>query len=60
MVKLILTKIIKVYIKELENYLDSLKNKSILSNEDNSQKTEEKINDITFVTQIIHGLPLKN
>ena len=48
-----------LYIKKLENYLDSLKNKSILSNEDNNQKTEEKINDITFVTQIIHGLPPK-
>ena len=48
-----------LYIKKLENYLDSLKNKSILSNEDNNEKTEEKINDITFVTQIIHGLPPK-
>ena len=48
-----------MYIKKLENYLDSLKNKSILSNEDNNEKTEEKINDITFVTQIIHGLPPK-
>ena len=48
-----------LYIKKLENYLDSLKNKSILSNEGNNQKTEEKINDITFVTQIIHGLPPK-
>ena len=32
-----------LYIKKLENYLDSLKNKSILSNEDNNQKTEEKL-----------------
>ena len=48
-----------LYIKKLENYLVSLKNKSILSNEDNNEKTEEKINDITFVTQIIHGLPPK-
>jgi alanyl-tRNA synthetase len=48
-----------LFLKKLENYLDSLKNKSILSNEDNNQKTEEKINDVIFVTQIINGLPPK-
>ena len=48
-----------LFLKKLENYLDSLKNKSILSNEDNNQKTEEKINDVIFVAQIINGLPPK-
>jgi len=48
-----------LFLKKLENYLDSLKNKSILSNEDNNQKKEEKINDVIFVTQIINGLPPK-
>jgi len=48
-----------LFIKKLESYLDSLKNKSILSNEDNNQKIEENINGINFVTQIINGLPPK-
>ncbi len=48
-----------LYIKKLENHLDTLKNKSILTNSDENIITEDEINGITFVTQTIQGLPPK-
>ena len=36
--------------KKLENYLDNLKNKSILSNEENNKIDDTNINGITFVS----------
>ncbi len=49
----------KLYIKKLENYLDNLKNKSILSNEENNKMEEININGINFVSQLIENLPPK-
>ena len=46
-----------VYIKKLENYLNSLKNKSILSNDSNNQITVDEINGVNYITQVIEGLP---
>ena len=48
-----------LYIKKLENYLDNLKNKSILSNEENNKIEETNINGINFVSQLIENLPPK-
>ena len=48
-----------LYIKKLENYLDNLKNKSILSNEENIKIEETNINGINFVSQLIENLPPK-
>ena len=45
--------------KKLENYLESLKNKSILSNNDNNKIDEININGINFVSQVIDNLPPK-
>ena len=43
----------------MENYLDNLKNKSILSNEENNKIEETNINGINFVSQLIENLPPK-
>ncbi len=48
-----------LYIKKLENYLEVLKNKSILSNKENNITLEEEVKGITFITQKIDGLPPK-
>ena len=48
-----------IFIRKLENYLESLKNKSILSNNDNNKIDEIKINGINFVSQVIDNLPPK-
>ena len=48
-----------LYIKKLENHLEVLKNKSILKNSSDNIITEDKINEVTFVTQTINGLPPK-
>jgi alanyl-tRNA synthetase len=48
-----------IFIKKLENYLESLKNKSILSNNDNNKIDEININGINFVSQVIDNLPPK-
>jgi len=48
-----------IYIKKLENYLDTLKNKSILSSDSNNQITENEINGVNYITQVIDGLPPK-
>jgi len=48
-----------IYIKKLENYLDTLKNKSILSSDNNNQITENVINGVNYITQVIDGLPPK-
>ena len=48
-----------LYIKKLENYLEVLKNKSILSNSKENVINEEVISNITFVTQTVKGLPPK-
>ena len=48
-----------LYIKKLENHLNILKNKSILTNSDENIITEDEVNGITFVTQTIQGLPPK-
>ena len=48
-----------VYIKKLESYLNTLKNKSILSNDSNNQITEDEINGVNYITQVIEGLPPK-
>ena len=48
-----------IFIKKLENYLESLKNKSILSNNDNNKIDEININGISFVSQVIDNLPPK-
>ena len=48
-----------VYIKKLENYLNTLKNKSILSSDSNNQITVDEINGVNYITQVIEGLPPK-
>ena len=48
-----------IYIKKLENYLETLKNKSILSSDNNNQITENVINGVNYITQVIDGLPPK-
>ncbi len=48
-----------LFIKKLEDYLTVIKNKSILSNSEDNIVNEEIVNDISFITQIINGLPPK-
>ena len=48
-----------VYIRKLENYLNTLKNKSILSSDSNNQITVDEINGVNYITQVIEGLPPK-
>ena len=48
-----------VYIKKLESYLNTLKNKSILSSDSNNQINEDEINGVNYITQVIEGLPPK-
>ena len=48
-----------IYIKKLENYLETLKTKSILSSDNNNQITENVINGVNYITQVIDGLPPK-
>ena len=48
-----------IFINKLENYLESLNNKSILSNNDNNKIDEININGINFVSQVIDNLPPK-
>ena len=48
-----------LFIKKLENHLDALNNKSILSNNEHNITLEEQVNGITYVTQKIEGLPPK-
>ncbi len=48
-----------LFIKKLENYLEVLKNKFILTNDSDNIINEEMVNNINFVTQIINGLPPK-
>jgi alanyl-tRNA synthetase len=48
-----------IYIKKLENYLETLKNKSILSSDSNNLITENEINGLNYITHVIDGLPPK-
>ena len=49
----------KLFIKKLENHLEVLKNKLILTSSNDNLVNEEIVNDVNVVTQIINGLPPK-
>ena len=49
----------KLFIKKLENQLEVLKNKLILTSSDDNLVNEEIVNNVNVVTQIINGLPPK-